>query len=559
MRFKTLYILLFTLLGLSSSFAQKQIEYKADKIKFMKSYKGGAKRLIGNVQFVHDGMTLTCDSSYFLDDNNIEAYSNVVIRKGDSLTITGKNAKYNGNTKLGLIEGDVVCIEKDMTLTTSVLGFDSKNSIASYTTGGKIISKENTLTSQHGYYHSPSKTVSFKYDVRLVNPNYVMTADTLKYLTAAKIAIFMGPTNIKSKTDNLYCEEGWYNTNAQISHLTKNAVIYYGSNILHADSVHYDKKLETGLAYSNVKIIDNVQKMILNGERSFSDQKKGITWITGNPFLEKFNGKDTLYAAADTIWGYRKKLLIKKDSIQFLRDSIIISKDSLKRDSLNFRDSVVVRAYNHVKIFKRDMQAVADTMYYSSEDSVLTLNYLPVLWFNQSQLSGKKIWIHFAGGSINNIHIPENVFMVDKADSSHFTQLKGKELWAYFKNDTLRKIDITGNVQGVYYMKNNKGKLQGANTIESSTVKLLSDGKQIDKVLFNKSPKGKIIPMKDVVAKELELKGFSWQIERRPKSKEDLMGGMRGVVRGTKEETSPVKEVPKKKKSAPKKATTPKK
>lgn len=548
MRFKNLYILLIALFELSSAFAQKQIEYKADKIKFLRGYKGGAKRLIGNVQFTHEGMVMTCDSSYFLDDNNIEAYSHIIIRKGDSLTITGANAKYNGNTKLGLIEGDVVCTEKDMTLTTAVLNFDSKNSMSSYTTGGKIVSKENTLTSKHGYYHSPTKTVSFRYDVKLVNPDYTMTADTLQYNTVTKTAIFMGPTNIKSKKDNLYCEEGWYNTQTQISHLTKNAVIYSGSNILHADSVHYDKKKETGFAYSNVKIIDNVQKMILNGQRSYANQKVGVTWITGNTLMEKYSPKDTTYAAADTIWAYQKKIRIKKDSLQQLKDSIILSRDSLKKDSLLYTDSVVIRAYHNVKVFKRDMQAVADTMYYSSSDSLLTLNYLPVLWNKQSQLTGKKIWVYFTGGSsVSKINIPENVFMVEQADSTHYTQLKGKELWAYFIKDTLRQIDITGTVQGVYYLKNNKNKLQGANTIESATVKLLSNGKQIDKVLFNKNPKGKIIPMKDVVPKDLELKGFSWQIERKPKSKEDLLGPVKTEVQATEEVKEPKEKIPNKK------------
>ncbi|MGZ3866838.1 MAG: OstA-like protein [Bacteroidia bacterium] len=551
---RNIFFLFIVLFCLQITFAQKQIEYKADKIKFVKGYKGGAKRLIGHVIFTHDGMTLNCDSSYFLDNNTIEAFSNILIRKGDSLTITGKNAKYDGNAKLGVIDGDVVCVEKDMTLTTPTLNFDSKNSIASYTTGGKIVSKENTLTSKHGYYHSPTKTVSFKHDVVLVNPEYTMTADTLKYLTTAKIAVFMGPTNIKSKKDNLYCEEGWTNTAAQISHLTKNAVIYYGTNILHADSVFYDKKQELGIAYSNVKIIDNVQKMILSGQYSYSSQKKGITWITGAPYLEKFSGKDTILAAADTIWAYQKKIKIQKDSARHYRDSLIIAKDSTKKDSLNYRDSVVVRAYNHVKIFKRDMQAVCDTMYFSSEDSVMTLNYLPVLWYNKSQLSGKKIWIYFANGSTDRIHIPENVFMIDEADTAHYTQLKGKELWAYFKKDTLRQIDITGNVQGVYYMKNAKNKLQGANTIESATVKLLSNGKQINKVLFNKNPKGKIIPMKDVNAKELELKGFSWQIERKPKRREDITG----VQKKFEEEKPVVKEEPKKPVKK-KKLVTPKK
>jgi lipopolysaccharide export system protein LptA len=510
-RFKKTYFLIAAILLVQSLFSQKQIEYKADKIKFVKGYKGGAKRLIGHVQFNHEGMTMTCDSSYFLDNNTLEAYSNIVIRQGDSLTITGANAKYDGNTKMGFIEGNVVCIEKDMTLTTTALNFDVKNSIASYVTGGTIVSKENTLTSKHGYYHSPSKTVSFRYDVKLVNPEYTMVADTLRYITTTKTAIFLGPTTITSKKDMLYCEQGWYNTQSQISHLNKNAVIYSGENILHADSIHYDKKKESGDAYSKVQIIDNKEKLIITGNRAYNNRKTGKTWVTGQTLLTKFLKTDTMYASADTMWAYDKKIKIVKDKL------------GTDTDTAKYMDSTIVRAYHHVKIFKKDVQGIADSMLYSAYDSTLTLNYLPILWNKQNQMSGKKIILYLASNKIDKINIPENTFIVEEVDSIHYNQIKGKELWAYFKDDTLKRIDITGNAQAVYYLKNDKNKLQGVNTIESSHLRIMSKGEKLNQVTFVKKPKAKITPIKDVNPKDIELKGFSWQIARKPKSKEDLL------------------------------------
>jgi lipopolysaccharide export system protein LptA len=492
-------------------FAQKQIEYKADRIKFVKSYKGGAKRLIGNVQFTHEGMTMTCDSSYFLDNNTLEAFSNIVIRQGDSLMIRGANARYDGNTKMGLIEGNVVCTERDMTLTTPTLSFDVKNSLASYVNGGTITSKENTLTSKHGYYHSPSKTVSFRYDVKLQNPDYNMTADTLKYVTTSKTALFVGPTTITSKKDVLYCEQGWYNTQSQISHLNRNAVIYSGRNILHADSIHYDRKKDIGEAYSNIRLIDNEQQVIISGNRAHTNQKKGRTWVTGQTLLTKFLSNDTLYASADTMFAYEKKISDKREKL---------GSDS---DTARYRDSTIVKAYHHVKLFKKDVQGLADSLIYSTYDSTVTLNHLPLLWSKQSQLSGKKIILHLANKHIDRIHIPENTFLTEEADSLHYNQIKGKELWAYFKDDTLKRIDIAGNAQAVYYLKNDKNQLQGANAIESSSLRITSSGEKPDKVTFVKKPKGKVIPMKEVDPKALELKGFSWQIGRRPRSVNDLL------------------------------------
>lgn len=508
---RSIYFLILALFAFLPLFPQKQIEYKADKIKYVQKYKGGAKRLIGHVQFTHDGMVMTCDSSYFLDNNTLEAYSNILIRQGDSLTITGNNAKYDGNTKLGLIEGNVVCTEKDMTLTTSALNFDVKNSLASYLTGGTIVSKENTLTSKHGYYHSPSKTVSFRYDVKLVNPEYNMVADTLKYITTTKTAVFVGPTTITSKKDMLYCEQGWYNTQSQVSHLNKNAVIYSGPNILHADSIHYDKKKETGDAYSNVQLIDNEEKAIISGHRAWNNRKSGRTWVTGQALLTKFLAKDTLYASADTMWAFEKKVELRKDRL------------GSDTDTARYTDSTVIMAWHHVRIFKKDVQGIADSMSYSAYDSTVTLTHLPLIWNGNNQMSGKKILMYLSNNKIDRIYIPENTFITEEVDTAHYNQIKGKELWAYFKNDSLRRIDITGNAQAIYYLKNDKNKLQGVNTIESSSLKVFSKGEKLNQVTFVKKPQAKVIPMKDVKPKELELKGFSWQISRKPKSKEDLL------------------------------------
>ncbi len=516
--------------------AQEQIDYKADKIKFLKTYKGGAKRLLGNVRFTtKEGMVMTCDSSYFLDNNNIEAFSNIFIRQGDSLTITGNTAHYDGTKKQGIIDGKVTCTEKDMVLTTDVLHFDSKNKTASYYTGGTIVSKENNLTSKHGHYDSPTKTVSFKYDVKLVNPEYTMLADTLKYVTTSKTVIFLGPTNVISKQDKLYCERGWYNTQTQLSHLTQKAIIYSGKSIMKADSIHYDKKKETGYGYSNVNLIDTAEKTIITGNRSYSNKLKGIMWMTDHALLTKIMDKDSLFATADSMWAFEKKLKIKKDtsahdSIKVIQKIPKTDTDSAKivikmiKDTSKFRtlDSTVIKAYRHVKIYKKDMQGVADTMIFSTYDSTATLYHKPVLWHEKHQLTGNMIIIYYANKKIDRIQIPENTFIIDQIDTLHFNQIKGKMLWAYFKDDTLRKIDITGNAQATYYLQNDKKRLKGVNTIESSKLSALSNKGELNRIIFYKKPKAKVFPMKDLDVKAVELKGFSWQIYRKPKSKEDL-------------------------------------
>ena len=48
-------------------------------------------------------------------------------------------------------------MNKDMNLTTDYITYDMKSSVASYHNKGTLVSKENTLTSEHGYYNSKSE------------------------------------------------------------------------------------------------------------------------------------------------------------------------------------------------------------------------------------------------------------------------------------------------------------------------------------------------------------------------------------------------------------------
>lgn len=66
--------------------------------------------------------------------------------------------------------------------------------------------EENVLTSDWGEYSPATKQSVFNHDVKLVNPKFVLTSDTLKYNTFSKIATILGPSNIVSDNNHIYSE-----------------------------------------------------------------------------------------------------------------------------------------------------------------------------------------------------------------------------------------------------------------------------------------------------------------------------------------------------------------
>jgi len=389
----------------------KQIEFSANRVKYIQSKH--AQMLIGNVVFKHEGTVITCDSAYRFENNTLEAYDHILIRKGDSLTITGDKLNYDGNKKLATIDGNVTCIEKDMILTTPTMTYDVKNSVASYFGGGTIVNKENTLTSRSGYYYSTSKMLAFKHNVKLNNPEISMLGDTLLYNTVSKTAFFVGPTNIISKENKLYCEYGWYNTQTEKSHLNTRAVVQTKTNELRADSIFYDRKAGYGKAYSCVQIIDTTNKMIIHGQVAEHYENKNISIVTGKTLLIRQFATDSLLLSADTLYTERSISKIKGQ-----------------------KDSIYVRAYHHIKIFKKDLQGVADSLTYTTYDSTMVLYNNPIMWSDSTQLNAREIRVHTSNNSVNSFELLGNAFVIAQEDSLKFNQIKGKEIIGSFYNDT---------------------------------------------------------------------------------------------------------------------------
>ena len=103
----------------------------------------GVQRLIGNVSLKDGNTFLYCDSAYRYTNNSIDAFSNVRIQQGDSVTIFGDYLKYSGNTRIAELQKNIRFIQKGSVLQTELLFYDMTSAIATYPNGGTITSKDN--------------------------------------------------------------------------------------------------------------------------------------------------------------------------------------------------------------------------------------------------------------------------------------------------------------------------------------------------------------------------------------------------------------------------------
>ena len=77
------------------------------------------------VTISHDGAILKCDEAFFYEEKNfIEAYGNVSLNQGDTLSLNSNYLEYNGENKLAFAQGDVILNEIESKLFTQSLFFN---------------------------------------------------------------------------------------------------------------------------------------------------------------------------------------------------------------------------------------------------------------------------------------------------------------------------------------------------------------------------------------------------------------------------------------------------
>jgi lipopolysaccharide export system protein LptA len=454
-------------------------------------------RLIGNVSFLHNNVTLDCDSAHYMPEvKQIISYSKVHIKQGDTLNLYSDYLFYDGKLETALAKGNVELIDKETHLYTDTVNYDVRNKIARYDDRGRITNAENTLTSIIGIYYVSESLFHFKDSVKIVNPSYVVTADTMDYNTSTEISYFTGPTELQGDSIYLYCEKGWYDTKNDVTTLWKKAMIDNRKQVVHGDSLFFDNVTGYGQSFRNVIIQDTTNNLIVKGEYAWYYKQPEKFLITDRAQFIQASKGDSLFLHADTI------------------TSVTITDTT----ALAYR---LMKAYHGCRIFSKGMQAKCDSLSYSFQDSVIRLYTAPVLWSDENQLTADSMAVFTKNRQTDRLELYTNAFVTSKIDSIRFNQIKGRSLTGLFKNNELYKIDIKGNGESIYYLLDGEN-IAGINQSKCVNIEVYVEKGKIQQIYEQQEPEGNIDPPEPKMPKELRLKGFSWLDLLRPKDKNDI-------------------------------------
>ena len=201
--------------------------------------------------------------------------------------------------------------------------------------------------------------------------------------------------------------------------------------------------------------------------------------------------------------------------------------------------------FHHVRIFSDSLQAVADSLYYSTKDSIFRLFYDPVAWGSGNyQITGDTMYMYTKNKKANRLYVFENALAINRVSRSLYNQLKGTTINCFFLGGDIDFIRAKGNAESIYYIADDKKAYTGANRAHGDIIDMIfgpkldsagqievdsagkPKGKELDRVVIRSDAEGTITPMRRVIPEDMIVRGFKWWEKRRPKSKEAMFASL---------------------------------
>lgn len=258
-----------------------------DLLQILKSESGGNividgetwLKLKGGVHVKQENIEIHADEVLYNEIKEIvriRGHVKIVIEEENGVVmVTADQASYSIRKDTVHFKNKVVCRFKDGIIYTDYLDYNRTKKEGHFLKGARILSDDNVITCQDGYYNHDSKRIELHKQVLINNPDFLLRCDTL---LEDKIHILLSKEERK----------------AQQTFLGKK------------------KSKQLYEAKGNVSLLVKEKDITISSDRCVYCKKTDRAWITGNPILKQSLGKgDTLHILAE-YFTYQKEKKKKK-------------------------------------------------------------------------------------------------------------------------------------------------------------------------------------------------------------------------------------------------------
>ena len=516
----------------------------------------------GNVSILQDETVLTSDNLKYLIDEDLAQFRGSVVqltdkdhntlrtrhldyntkdsvavfsnggsmRDKDGQIIESRNGSYDSKIKVFLFEDDVNMFTDSIFVKTSRLRYESDRNLAIFGEGTDAWQEDNMLSSERGWYDREREIFLFNDYVHVMTPDQEGWCDSLYFFRNTQDVEMLGQAQITDTTRNVFSLAGRIQYQDSLSRVTltrKPAVI--------TQTEEEDGTVDTvylgaeKLVYYTMKMYDIPASLVEDSEKRLEDlnvdpvgsfRKKAAE--AAAKAAEEAAMNDPNYRAKKAADEARKSSAapasVQEDTLGTLAvvDSLAVS-DSLAVAPLDSTKIGFLEALRDVRIYKKNMQVVCDSLVYSDLDSLARLFKEPIIWQEvRRQYAADSITVVISDGAMEKASLMSNAFITIQEDSIMFDQIRATEMLAFFDDKGgLKRFDALGGASALFFIEENDA-LATVNKTDSKMLSATFKDGDIERIYYYDSPKNDGYPIVQMTEDEKLLKGFNWQPGKRP-------------------------------------------
>ena len=493
------------------------------------------------------------------------------MRDKDGQIIESRNGTYDSKISTFTFETDVNMFTDSIFVKTKDLVYESDLDLATFGRATNVWKDDNMLSSEAGWYDRGIELFFFANNVHVMSDEQEGWCDSLYFNRLTTEIEMLGNAQVSDTTRNVYGLAGrleYVDSLAKVTMTRKPAVISQTENPDGAiDTVYMgaDKLIYYTLRKCDIDsmvVVDATKRLeSLNVDPVGTFRKKAAAEAAkaaeeaakNDPNYRPKNAGAAKPGASSSAGpsvpakpsptgganaSLRKPVasaappdsleLAKGAVLSTIKDTTMVLADSLSaKDSLVAEPAVVVppdttkigflEALGKVKIFKKDMQVVCDSMLYCDLDSLARLYKDPIVYQEITrQYTADSIALVIKNGGMEKASLMSNAFIAIQEDESHYNQIKGAEMMAYFdEKGALKRFDVLGGANALFYLEENNA-LATVNKAESKMLSATFKEGELQRVYYFEQAKNDGYPVVQLTSEELNLKGFEWQPDKRP-------------------------------------------
>lgn len=492
------------------------------------------------------------------------------MRDKDGQIIESVRGTYDSKIELFTFTENVNMFTDSIFVKTNSLTYDSPRNLATFGFNTNAWKDENMLSANGGWYNRGKEIFFFRNNVHVMSDSQEGWCDSLFFYRNTSDVEMLGNAQVSDTTRNVFGLAGrifYLDSLSQVTMTRKPAVItetdekgvkdtiylgadklvYYALPMYKVDSLAIEAANEREKTLSIDPVGEFRKKAAEEAAKAAEEAAKndpnyrpksprgGNEKIAGTKPAAPVSGPDpkTPTPLADTLLASTTIML--PDSIG-RRDSMrvggfrAVNDTTAVGDSSAIADSAVVpeapkdstrigflEAIKNVRIYRKDVQMVCDSLMYTDLDSIARMYLDPVIWQDTvRQYSSDSLYVVVRNGGLDKANLMSNAFIAIQEDTIHYNQIKSTEMMAYFdKEGALRRFDALGGAMSLFYIEENDV-LATVNKTDSKMMSANFKDGDIQRIYYFEQAKNDGYPVVQLSHDEKYLKGFKWQEKRRP-------------------------------------------